>query len=325
MRTGYSIWAYALKRLLGIVPLVVLISMLCFALMHAVPGGPTGMLAENPKISSQDKARIRSNFGLDRPIHVQYAMWFDRAVFHGDFGFSYATGEPVARMIIRRLPATLELMGSALALAFLVALLIAIVSARKKGSPVDTLLTVVSLALISIPVFWSGLMAMMFFSVKWGLLPTSGMMTVGSAFSVVDHLKHLILPSTVLSLVFIASWSRYLRVSLCDVLTQDFITVARAKGMTARSVLLRHALRNAAAPFLTVIALNLPLLFTGTIIVEQLFSWPGMGRLFYDGLLQMDYTRLMAIVFVSSILITVSNLMVDLVYGLLDPRIRYAQ
>jgi peptide/nickel transport system permease protein len=318
-------WRYLLRRLLEIVPLVLLISMLCFALMHAVPGGPTGVLADNPKVSANDLARVRANFGLDKPLPVQYALWLKRVLLHGDFGYSFVTGEPVLWMILRRLPATLELMGSAFLIALLVGVSIGVLSALRPHSRVDTFLTVASLVVISIPVFWSGLMAMMLFSVKWKLLPSAGMFTVGSPMSVIDHLKHLVLPSMVLSLVFIASWSRYLRAALNEILSKDYIDVAMAKGLSKTTVVVRHGMRNAAAPVLTVVALNLPMLFTGAIIIETLFSWPGMGRLFFDGLNRMDYTRLMAIVFVTSVLIAIFNLIVDLLYAYLDPRIRYAR
>lgn len=318
-------WRYAVRRLVQIIPLVLLISMLCFALMHTIPGGPAGMLAGNPKVSPEDAARVRANFGLDQALPVQYAKWLGRVVFHGDFGHSFVTGEPVLSMIARRLPATIELMGSAFLIALLVGMSIGILSALRPHTPLDTFFTLATLVVISIPVFWSGLMAIMLFCVKWSLFPSAGMVTVGSTGSIADHLRHLVLPSTVLSLVFIASWSRYLRSALREVLEKDFIDVARAKGLSKTAVVLRHGVRNAAPPVLTVIALNLPLLFTGAIIVETLFAWPGMGRLFFEGLGRMDYSRLMAIVFITSILITVTNLIVDLIYAYLDPRIRYAR
>ena len=169
---------YAARRLLGIVPLVLVISVVCFGLMHAVPGGPIGVLATNPKLDPSDLARVRANFGLDRPLPVQYAMWLERVILHGDLGHSYVTGEPVARMIWQRLPATLELMGSAFLIALLLGLAIGVLSALRPYTRLDTFLTVASLAVISIPVFWSGLMAMMVFSVHWQLLPSAGMSTV---------------------------------------------------------------------------------------------------------------------------------------------------
>lgn len=316
---------YFAKRLLEIVPLIFIVSLICFALMQAAPGGPTALLSQNPMVKPDDLARIRANFGIDQPVIVQYFMWLKRVVLHGDFGNSYVTGEPVSEMIRQRLPATIELMGSAFILAFLFGISGGIVAALKRYTKFDSIITLLALVGISIPVFWLGLMSMMLFTVEWRLLPSAGMFSLGEPFSILDHLKHLLMPSLVLSLLFVASWSRYMRASMSEVLQMDFIDVARAKGASRGSVIFKHAIRNAAIPVLTVIALNLPALFTGSIITETIFAWPGMGRLFYDGLLRQDYTRLMGIIFIASILIALLNLIADTIYGILDPRIRYAE
>jgi peptide/nickel transport system permease protein len=311
--------------MLEIIPLVFLVSLICFALMQATPGGPTAMLSNNPMVRPEDTARIRANFGFDEPVIVQYFMWLERVILHGDFGHSFVTGEPVIEMIRQRLPATLELMGSAFLLAFLLGISGGIVAALKRYTRYDSIITLVALVGVSIPVFWVGLMAMMLFTVKWRLLPSAGMFSLGVPFSIIDHLRHLLMPALVLSLLFIASWSRYMRASLSEVLQMNYIDVARAKGATRGSVVFKHAIRNAAIPVLTVIALNLPALFTGSIITETIFAWPGMGRLFYDGLLRQDYTRLMGIIFIASALIAVLNLIADTIHGLLDPRTRFAR
>jgi peptide/nickel transport system permease protein len=316
---------YFVKRLLEIVPLVLIVSLLCFALMQATPGGPTAMLSQNPMVKPEDLARIRANFGIDEPVIVQYFMWLKRVIFYGDFGNSYVTGEPVSQMIKQRLPATIELMGSAFMLAFLFGISGGIVAALKRYTKFDSIITLLALVGISIPVFWLGLMSMMLFTVKFRLLPSAGMFSLGEPFSIIDHIRHLLMPSLVLSLLFVASWSRYMRASLSEVLQMNYIDVARAKGASRGSVIFKHAIRNAAIPVLTVIALNLPALFTGSIITETIFAWPGMGRLFYDGLLRQDYTRLMGIIFIASIFIAFLNLVADTIYGILDPRIRYAK
>jgi peptide/nickel transport system permease protein len=316
---------YFAKRLIEIVPLVFIVSLLCFALMQAAPGGPTAMLSQNPMVRPEDLSRIRANFGIDEPVIVQYFMWLKRVIFHGDFGHSFVTGEPVSEMIQQRLPATLELMGSAFLLAFLFGISGGIIAALKRYTKLDSMITILTLVGISIPVFWLGLMSMMLFTVKWRLLPSAGMFSLGEPFSILDHLEHLLMPSLVLSLLFVAGWSRYMRASLSEVLQMNFIDVARAKGASRGSVIFKHAIRNAAIPVLTVIALNLPALFTGSIITETIFAWPGMGRLFYDGLLRQDYTRLMGIIFMASILIAFLNLIADMIYGVLDPRIRYVK
>jgi peptide/nickel transport system permease protein len=316
---------YFLKRLAAIFPLVILVSLICFALMQATPGGPSSMLSDNPMMTPSDVAQVRSNFGVDRPVLVQFALWLKRVALHGDFGRSHVTGEPVLDMIKQRLPATLELMGAAFLLAFLFGISGGILAALKRYTRFDSAVMLVTLVGISIPVFWLGLMSMMAFTVKWRLLPSTGMISLGMPFSVADHLRHLLMPALVLSLLFIASWSRYMRASLSDVLSMNYVNVARAKGVSGTRVVFRHAVRNAAIPVLTVIALNLPALFTGSIITETIFAWPGMGRLFYDGLLRQDYARLMGIIFIASFLIAFLNLIADTIYGVLDPRIRLAR
>lgn len=306
-------------------PLVLLVSVACFALMYAVPGGPEGVFAGNPKVKPEDLARVRANFGLDRPVAVQYVAWLGRVAAHGDFGVSYTTGEPVMEMIARRIPATLELMACALVLAVFLGVGAGSVSALARHTPVESLLLVGSLVVIAVPLFWLGLMSVMVFSVKWMLLPSGGMGTIGAPFSVIDHLRHLTLPALVLSFAFAASWSRYTREALVEVLDEDYITVARAKGLSGWVVLMRHGLRNAIPPVVTVIAMSLPVLFTGSVVVETIFAWPGMGRLFYDGLLRHDYTRVMGIVVVSSLLVALFNLVADCLHGLLDPRTRISR
>ncbi len=316
---------FFIRRSLAVIPLVLLVSLICFALMQAVPGGPAAVMVDNPMVGPDDVARIRANFGFDQPVLVQYGIWLKRVMFHGDFGHSHVTGEPVLDMIWQRLPATVELMGAAFVLAFLFGLSGGVVAALKRYTRFDSVIMLITLLGISIPVFWLGLMSMMLFTVKWRLLPSTGMFSLGVPFSVADHIRHLIMPALVLSLLFIASWSRYMRASLSDVLSRNYINVARAKGASSNSVVFRHAIRNAAIPVLTVIALNLPALFTGSIITETIFAWPGMGRLFYDGLLRQDYTRLMGIIFIASALIALLNLVADTIYGVLDPRIRFAR
>ena len=316
---------FFIKRLVAVVPLVLLVSLICFALMQATPGGPISVLSDNPMMGPEDAERVRSNFGFDQPVLVQYVLWLKRVTLHGDFGYSHVTGEPVIEMIGKRLPATLELMGAAFLLAFIFGMSGGILAALKRYTRFDSAIMLVTLVGISIPVFWLGLMSMMLFTVKWRLLPSTGMFSLGVPFSVLDHLRHLLMPALVLSLLFIASWSRYMRASLSDVLAMNYVNVARAKGVSGTSVVFRHAVRNAAIPVLTVIALNLPVLFTGSIITETIFAWPGMGRLFYDGLLRQDYTRLMGIIFIASSLIAFLNLIADTIYGILDPRIRFAR
>ena len=317
------IW-YIARRLLRIVPLVVLISIVAFTLLQRAPGGPVGLLSGNPKVTESDLQRIRENFGLDRSPALQYFYWFRRVFIHFDFGKSYVTGRPVSRMILERVPATLELMGSAILLALVAAIFMGVAAALKRDRFIDHCFSLVTTAGMSMPVFWLGLMAIVIFSLKLRLLPAGGRATIGEAGSITDHVRHLILPAAVLAFVYLAAWSRYLRTGLVETIACDFVRTARAKGLSERIVVFKHALRNAMLPFITVVVIQIPSLFTGAVITETVFSWPGMGRLFYEGLQRQDYTRVLGIVVVSSLLIILFNLVGDILCMAADPRIVHA-
>ena len=303
------------------VPLVILVSIVTFALLHLAPGGPAGIMSGNPKVTGEDMARVRENYGLDRPLPVQYLMWFRQVFLRLDFGRSYVTGRPVTAMIAERVPATLELMGAALLLAVAAGGLLAIATAMRGGEGTDGLFTVVTTAGISVPVFWLGLIAIYLFSIRLGLLPAGGRV-VGDGVSLADRLRHLALPASVLSIAWLATWSRYLRSGLLDSLQERYIRTARAKGLAERTVVLKHALRGAVLPAVTVLAMQIPALFTGAVITETVFAWPGMGRLFYEGLQRQDYTRVLGIVIIASILIILMNTAGDILNMVLDPRTR---
>lgn len=314
--------AYAARRLLQMVPLALGISVILFAVIQAAPGGPEGALLDSGRFV--DPAVIdayRERLGVDQPVHIQYFRWLSAAL-SGDLGTSFSTTRPVATMIAERLPATLELMGAAFLLATAVAVLLGTLSAVYQYSWFDHLGTGVSFVGIAMPVFWFALILQLLFGVYLGWLPIAGTETVGAS-SLVDHLQHLILPSIVLSLNYIAGWSRYLRSSLIGVLGADYIRTARAKGLPERRVVGVHALRNALIPMLSIIALNLSSLFSGAVITETVFAWPGIGRLFVQAMFARDYPLLMGILMLGSVMVIVFNLIADLLYGLLDPRIRY--
>jgi peptide/nickel transport system permease protein len=312
---------YIFIKIARIVPLLVLISIVTFALLHLAPGGPVGIVTDNPKVSESDIERINRNFGLDRPLAVQYLLWFRQVFLRFDFGTSYVTGRPVSEMILERLPATLELMGAAFILALMFGAAIGVLSALWRGRFMDNLFSIVSNVGISVPVFWIGLMAIYIFSLRLGLFPAGGRETIGGPGSPADRIMHLVLPASVLSLAFLASWSRYIRAGLLDAVGEDFIRTARAKGLSERAVILKHALRSAVLPVITIVFLHLPALFTGAVITETVFAWPGMGRMFYEGLQRHDYTRVLGVVIVSSFLIILFNLIGDLLCALADPRI----
>jgi peptide/nickel transport system permease protein len=311
---------YLLTRLSRVVSILLLVSIVTFSLLHLAPGGPVGVMTSNPKVTGADLERIRESYGLDRPLPVQYLIWFRQVFIRFDFGTSYVTGEPVSRMILERLPATLELMAISFALALILGLLAGVLSALKQGGLIDDIVSIASTAGVSAPVFWIGLMAIALFSVRLGLLPSGGREAVGESGSLLDRARHLVLPVCVLALAYGASWARYMRTSVLEAISSDFVRTARAKGLEERVVILKHVMRNALLPVTTIIFMQIPTLFTGAVITETVFSWPGMGRLFYEGLQRHDYSRIMGIVVIASIAIVFFNLVGDLVCRAIDPR-----
>ena len=313
---------YVGRRILQMVPLVFGISVILFAVIQMAPGGPEGSLLETGRFI--DPAVIeayRERLGVDQPVHIQYARWLSAAVT-GDLGISFSTTRQVSEMILERLPATLELMASSFVLAAVIAIGLGIFSAVKQYSLFDYFTTGVSFVGIAMPVFWFALILQLVFSVRLGWLPVAGTETVGDT-SLGDHLKHLILPAVVLSFRNIAGWSRYLRASLLRVLTADYIRTARAKGLPERAVMGVHGVRNALIPVLSIMALGLADMFSGAVITETIFAWPGIGRMFVQAMFARDYPLLMGIMIMGSIMVIVFNLVADVLYGVLDPRIRY--
>jgi peptide/nickel transport system permease protein len=314
--------SYIQRRLLQMIPLIIGISIVIFGIIQAAPGGPEGLLLQTERfLNPQVIENYRKRLGVDQPVYVQYFKWASAAI-SGDLGISFTTTRPVADMILERLPATLELMTSAFIFGAIIAIFMGIFSAVRQYSLFDFLGTGFSFLGIAMPVFWFGLILQLVFSVKLGWLPVAGTETVGAT-SFADHIKHLILPGLVLSVRYIAGWSRYLRSSLLGVIRSDYITTARAKGVSERLILIRHALRNALIPLVSVMALNLADLFSGAVITETIFGWPGIGRIFIQGMYQRDYPLLMGILMMGSFLVIFFNLLADLVYSWLDPRISY--
>ncbi len=321
---------YLARRLLEALPLLLLISVAVFFLINIVPGGPTAAYESNPHLSPQDIARIEAELGLNQPIYVRYLHWL-QAIVHGDWGYSLASRRPVLTEIGERLPNTIYLLGVTLAITLTLAIPTGMLSAVRQYSPFDHAATTLAFMGQSVPIFWFGLILIIVFHVTLRnpltglpLLPGGGMYTLGAPFSVGDRLIHLLLPVAMLTLATSAQYVRYMRASMLEVIHEDYIRTARAKGTAARRVVWRHAFKNAALPVVTVIALDLPTLFSGALFTETIFSWPGMGRLFFESALRFDYALLMGIILVNAALIICSNLAADLVYGYLDPRIRYA-
>ncbi len=313
---------FVIRRLAQSVPTVFGISILLFFLMHAMPGGPLALFVHQPGMTHKELQAIAASYGINQPVWVQYIDWLGKAV-QGNFGYSYIYGQPAAQMMVQRIPATAELMGSAFLLSFVVAFLLGIVSAIRQYSFIDYFVTVVSYFGMSLPTFFLGIVAIIFFSVELHWFPSGGMASVVGPAGLGDHLRHLVLPAFVLGFFILAQWSRYIRSSMLEVINADYIRTARAKGVSERSVIWRHALRNALLPVVTVIVLDTAFLAGGALVTETIFAWPGMGRLFYQAISQSDYPILMVIVSFLSVVIVLANIVADVLYGLLDPRVSY--
>ncbi|MDH3271477.1 MAG: ABC transporter permease [Gemmatimonadota bacterium] len=314
--------AYIARRLLQMIPLTFGITVLLFGVIQAAPGGPEAALLESDRfIDPEVIEAYRERLGVDQPVPVQYARWLGAAL-RGDLGVSFSTTRPVSEMILERLPATLELMGASFLLAAVLAFALGVFSAARQYSVFDHLGTGISFVGIAMPVFWFALILQLVFGVWLGWLPVAGTSTVGAS-SLGDHLLHLILPASVLSFRYVAGWSRYLRSSMLETLRSDFVRTARAKGLSERVVVWGHALRNAMIPVVSVMALNLAGLFSGAVITETIFAWPGIGRMFVQAMFSRDYPLLMGILLLGSTMVVLFNLVADVVYGVLDPRIRY--
>jgi len=276
----------------------------------------------NPRVTPADVARLEEAWGLDQPLMTQYIKWLS-SMLAGDWGWSYRTGLPVLEMIMQRLPQTLQLMVTSYVLAAIVAIPLGIFSAVYRYSIFDYCATVFAFMGVAIPSFWFAVMMQLVFSVRLGWLPSAGMATIGLEYSLVDRLSHMIMPVFVLALINMASWSRYMRSSMLEVVGQDYVRTAMAKGLSHRAVIYKHALKNALIPVATIMGLDLPVFFGGAALTETIFAWPGMGQLFVDSVFSRDYPILMGVLMLTAVLVVLGNLLADLTYGLLDPRIHY--
>ena len=320
--------AFALRRIIGAIPLLLFVSAVVFALLNAAPGGPTAAYMRRGNINAEDRARLEAQLGLNDPLPVQYGRWLTK-VLQGDLGMASSTKRPVAVEIMDRLPHTLTLMAVAWGVTLLIAIPIGIFSAVRQYSKFDHFVTTLTFIGQSIPIFWFGLILLLIFYMRLEnpltgepLMPAGGVATMGAPFSLTDRIHHLILPVTMLAAGWVAWYSRFLRASMLETIHQDYVRTARAKGLSERLVILRHGFRNAAIPLVTLMALDVPFLFTGALFTEVIFAWPGMGRLFYAAAERRDYGLLMAIIMITSVLIVLANILADMLYAWLDPRIR---
>lgn len=313
---------YILNRLGQSAVVLVLVSLIGFMVLNLAPGGPMSQFALNPGMSQAELDRIAEQLGLKRPLLVQYIDWFSH-LFVGDWGHSFRDGRPVLSVIAGHLPATLLLMGTSTVLSIVIGTWVGVLGAVRRYSVFDTLATVGAMVALSIPTFWFGLVAIFFFSLHLGWLPASNMYTIGDQ-SLGDYAIHLVLPVLVLALVNVAIWSRYMRSATLDVIDQDFVRTARAKGVPYRRVLTHHVIRNALLPMITLAGLQIPTILGGALVTETVFTWPGMGRLFLDSLGYSDYPVIMGILMFSAVLVLLGNLLADLLICVADPRVRLA-
>ena len=338
---------YILRRLAQAIPQLLIISVILFALMQSF-GDPIATLGGRIPPRPEDKERLRRQMGLDQPTYKQYITWLvgndwqkidmdgdgvpetygqRKGVLRGDWGNSLVTRQPVLEMIGERLPNTLILMLTAEVVIILCSLALGLYSALRPYSLFDNIATTLSFVGYSMPVFWLALMLMYIFAVnfrRWGLpyLPTVGMFDPAIGKTASELIKHMVLPIATLSIISIAGYSRFVRSSVLEVLSQDYVRTARAKGVRSFYVVMRHALPNAALPFITLIGLDIPFLMAGAVVTERIFAWPGMGRLFIDHTERSDFPMLMGILMLLSIAVIIFQIITDVVYSLVDPRIR---
>ena len=312
---------YLLRRGVQLGPQLLILFVLSFGLVHLTPGATGGV--DLNAASGENIEQMRERLGLDRPLPVQFADWLWHVV-RLDFGDSFIDGQPVRDKILDRLPATALLTGSALVMSLLLAIPLGVLCSLYRNSPLDYGLTVFAFFGVSIPAFWAAIVVIIVFGVQLGWFPVQGMESVGRSVAspTLDVLHHLVLPATVLGLEGTAALTRLVRSSMTDVLVEDYVRTAQAKGLAARVVLFRHALKNALLPMVTLVGLRLPTLIGGAVVIETVFAWPGIGRLGWEAVLQRDYPIVMGLVVFTGVLTILGNLLADLAYAAIDPRIK---
>lgn len=321
-----SLWSYVLRRLVLSIPTFFIAITICFVLIHTAPGDPLRILVgEGMDVSEAYLEMIAEKFGLNRPVHEQYIIYILN-IFQGDLGFSFTHGLPVLDLILERLPATAALMLTSLAISSIIGVIVGTIVTKNPFGKLDKVVSLFSLVGYSLPVFVSGLLLLYFLSLRLDLFPMGGMVTIGADYTgmayVFDVLWHLALPATVLGFYHFAFVSRLTRASMLDVVKQDYMTTARSKGLTENAILFNHGLKNASLPVMTNIGIRLGLSFAGATLTEIVFSWPGIGSLLYKSMLGRDYPIIMGIFIFISLAVILTNIITDVLYGFVDPRIR---
>ncbi|WP_107669502.1 ABC transporter permease [Cyanothece sp. BG0011] len=315
---------YLIKRILIAIPTLIAISLVLFTILALAPGDPLGEFASNPSITEEVRENIRKSLGLDQPIHIRYIKWFF-AFIRGDLGYSFTSRSPVLELILQRLPTTLWVVGTAYLFSVLIAFPLGVVSAIKRYSLLDQVITSFAFLGYSLPTFLTGLLLIVIFSVQLNWFPFiyNSTLKITNFSTFIEQIKQSIMPITVLALYQSAVLMRFIRSAILDELTHDYVRTAQAKGLGNFSILKDHIIRNALIPVVTLIALDIPTIFTGALVTEQIFRVPGIGALLIDSIQRSDTPVVMAITFIYGILIVIFNLIADLTYGFLDPRVRY--
>ncbi|MCX7817346.1 MAG: ABC transporter permease [Syntrophales bacterium] len=320
--------AYIFKRLLFMIPLLLGITVICFVVMHLAPGSPTDLETQmNPRVTAEMRDRLRALYDLDKPLHVQYWLWLKKAAVL-DFGRSFAPDRrPVKEKIMERLPITITLNILSMILIVVVAIPVGVLGAVYQNSLFDRITTVLVFIGFAMPTFWLALLMMILFGIHLGWLPISGIRSLNWEYlppgkAILDLLQHLIMPVLLSAFGGLAGLSRFMRSSMLEVINQDYILTARAKGLSEKTVIFKHALRNALLPIITILGLSIPGLIGGSVIFETIFSIPGMGQLFYTAVMARDYPTVMGILFIGALLTLIGNLIADVSYAIADPRVR---
>ncbi len=320
-----KIHLYVLNRLVQAVPIIIGIAILNFILINLAPGDAVEILAGEAGAANPEYMEdLRAKYGLDQPLYVQL-VYYLKNLLQLDLGFSFRHNTDVSALVLERMPATMILMGATIALSFILGTILGVVAAKNVFKLKDRLISVFILVAYSIPLFWLGLMLIVLFSVKLGWLPSSGMESITANHEgierAIDITMHLILPTVTLSLFYVAVYTRLMRASMLEVYNQDYVRAARARGLSENVIAFKHVLRNAMLPMVTMVGMQLGSLLGGSLIIETVFAWPGLGRLAFDAITQRDFNLLMGILLFSSIFVVVLNILLDVVYTFLDPRI----